>query len=163
MFTYFLNFFFSIPTTLGASETKNKAIIKRFKAKLIFPPRAFLVNRYEVAEPLTILLKMKNAEFNPRDVVFLEDSLDVKVDPPGENASAEITEYQIQKIKLKVKATGNNLLFLSEVWYPRWKCFIDGKEVPIYRANYVFRAVVVPPGEHEVLFIYKDEKFELGG
>jgi len=126
-------------------------------------PRAFLVNRYEVTEPLTILLRMKNADFNPRDVVFLKDSLDVKVDPPGESASAEIMEYQIQKIKLKVKATGNNLLFLSEVWYPRWKCFIDGKEAPIYRANYVFRAVVVPPGEHEVLFIYKDEKFELGG
>lgn len=125
-------------------------------------PRAFWVNRYEVAEPLTVLLRMKNADFNPRDLVFLEDSLNLKIEPPGEDASVEITEYQIQKIKLKAKATGNNLLFLSEVWYPSWKCFIDGVEVPIYRANYVFRAVVVPPGEHEVLFIYKDEKFELG-
>ena len=125
-------------------------------------PRAFWVNRYEVAEPLTILLRMKNADFNPRDLLFLEDSLNLKIDPPGENASVEITEYQIQKIKLRVRATGDNLLFLSEVWYPSWKCFIDGVEVPIYKANYVFRAVVVPAGEHEVLFVYKDKKFELG-
>jgi len=125
-------------------------------------PRVFFVNRYEVSQPIQILNKMKNAEFNPMDVVYLEDTLDIKIDPPSQDAFIEILEYQIQKIKLKVKATGNNLLFLSDAWYPKWKCFIDGKETPILRANYVFRAVVVPDGEHEILFVYKDDEFELG-
>ena len=125
-------------------------------------PRAFLVKSYQVSDPYTILLKMRNAEFNPREVVYLENDLNVKIEPPDSNSYVQILEYQIQKIKLKVKASGNNLLFLSETWYPRWKCFIDGKEVPIIKANYVFRAVVVPEGEHEVIFVYKDDKFELG-
>jgi hypothetical protein len=125
-------------------------------------PRAFFVNRYEVAQPLTILTKIRDAQFNPYEVVYLEDSIDVVVEPPGEEAYVQVLEYQIQKIKLKVKATGNNLLFLSEVWYPKWKCFVDGNEIPIYKANYVFRAVVIPRGEHEVLFEYKDDKFEIG-
>jgi hypothetical protein len=125
-------------------------------------PRAFFVNRYEVAQPIQILNKMKNAEFNPIDVLFLEDTLKVKIDPPTQDAFVKILEYQIQKVKLKAKATGNNLLFMSDTWYPKWKCFIDGKEVPILKANYVFRAVVVPEGEHEILFVYKDDKFELG-
>jgi hypothetical protein len=125
-------------------------------------PRAFFVNRYEVAQPIQILNKMKNAEFNPIDVLFLEDTLKVKIDPPTQDAFVKILEYQIQKVKLKAKATGNNLLFISDTWYPKWKCFIDGKEVPILKANYVFRAVVVPEGEHEILFVYKDDKFELG-
>jgi hypothetical protein len=125
-------------------------------------PRAFFVNRYEVAQPIQILNKMKNAEFNPIDVLFLEDTLKVKIDPPTQDAFVKILEYQIQKVKLKAKATGNNLLFMSDTWYPKWKCFIDGKEVPILKANYVFRAVVVPEGEHEILFVYKDDEFELG-
>ncbi|MDW8109136.1 MAG: YfhO family protein [Candidatus Kryptonium sp.] len=125
-------------------------------------PRAFFVNRYQVEKPLNILLKMKNAEFNPRDVVFLEDTLDIKIDPPTEKAYVELMKYQIQKIILKANATGNNLLFLSETWYPNWKCYIDGKEVPVYKANYVFRAVVVPPGIHEIVFVYEDKEFELG-
>ncbi|CUU10468.1 membrane protein YfhO [Candidatus Kryptobacter tengchongensis] len=125
-------------------------------------PRAFFVNRYQVEKPLNILLKMKNGEFNPKDLLFLEDTLNLKIDPPAENAYVEVVEYQIQKITLKAKATGNNLLFLSETWYPKWKCYIDGKETPIYKANYVFRAVVVPDGEHEIVFIYQDDKFELG-
>jgi hypothetical protein len=125
-------------------------------------PRAFFVNRYEVAQPIQILNKMKNADFNPIDVLFLEDTLKVKIDPPTQDAFVKILEYQIQKVKLKAKATGNNLLFMSDTWYPKWKCFIDGKEVPILKANYVFRAVVVPEGEHEILFVYKDDKFELG-
>ncbi len=125
-------------------------------------PRAFFVSRYEVAQPIQILSKMKNAEFNPMDVVYLEDTLNIRIDQPSQDAFVEILEYQIQKIKVKAKATGNNLLFLSDSWYPKWKCFIDGKEVPILKANYVFRAVVVPNGEHEILFVYKDDKFELG-
>ncbi len=125
-------------------------------------PRAFFVNRYEIADPLTILLKMRNSDFNPKEVVFLEDTLNIKIDPLSDSSEVQITEYQIQKIKMNVKAIGEHLLFLSETWYPKWKCFIDGKEVPIYKANYVFRAVVVPKGKHEVVFVYKDDKFDLG-
>lgn len=125
-------------------------------------PRAFFVKSYQVSDPYTILLKMRNAEFDPREIVYFENDLNVKIDPPDLDSYVQILEYGIQKIKLKAKASGNNLLFLSETWYPRWKCFIDGKEVPIIKANYVFRAVVVPKGEHEIMFVYKDEKFELG-
>ncbi|MEN3039655.1 MAG: YfhO family protein, partial [Candidatus Kryptonium sp.] len=92
----------------------------------------------------------------------LDDRVDIKIEPTSNNAYVELIKYQIQKIILKVNATGNNLLFLSETWYPNWKCYIDGKEVPVYKANYVFRAVVVPPGTHEIVFIYEDKEFELG-
>ncbi len=32
---------------------------------------------------------------------------------------------------------------------------MDGVSVPIYRANGCFRAVCVPPGTHEVRFVYR--------
>jgi uncharacterized membrane protein YfhO len=65
-------------------------------------------------------------------------------------------------LKLKVKATGNNLLFLSEVYYPFWKAFIGEKELPIYKTNYAFRAVLVPQGEHEIEFRFESPAFETG-
>ena len=39
----------------------------------------------------------------------------------------------------------------SEVYYPLgWKAFIDGEPAPLLRANFLFRAVSVPPGSHVV-------------
>ena len=66
-------------------------------------------------------------------------------------------------MKLKANAVANNLLFISEVYYPvGWKAFIDGKEAEIYRANHSFRAIVVPKGEHTIEFKYNSKGFEQG-
>ena len=53
-------------------------------------------------------------------------------------------------------------MFLSDTYYPGWIVRVDGKEDTIYRANYAFRAVRVPEGEHEVVFKYEPESVELG-
>ena len=50
-------------------------------------------------------------------------------------------------------------MVFSEVYYPDWKVFIDGKESKLYRANYVLRAVVVPEGEHKVEFVFHPETY----
>jgi uncharacterized membrane protein YfhO len=39
---------------------------------------------------------------------------------------------------------------------------VDGQETPIYRANYLFRAVYVPAGQHSVDFVYRPRAFRLG-
>lgn len=126
-------------------------------------PRAFFVNRYEVADGLTILKKMKDMSFNPRDVMYFMQDPRVTVEPPHPAARADIVHFGIQDLEMKVTTAGNNLLFLSETYYPvGWKAFIDGKEVPIYRANYLFRAVVMPPGAHTLEMKFKPGGFYLG-
>jgi uncharacterized membrane protein YfhO len=39
---------------------------------------------------------------------------------------------------------------------------VDRKEEKIHRANYTFRAVSVPAGNHKVEFIYKPMSFKIG-
>ena len=39
---------------------------------------------------------------------------------------------------------------------------MDGKEAPLYRANYVMRAVELPPGEHRVEFEFRLATFRVG-
>jgi len=126
-------------------------------------PRAFFVNRYEVTDGLTILNKIKDMSFNPRDVAFFVEDPKISVEPPHPSAGAEIVRYGIQDLEIKTTTTGNNLLFLSETYYPvGWKAFIDGKEIPIYRANYLFRAVVVPPGVHKLEMKFEPKGFYFG-
>ncbi|MBU2447475.1 MAG: YfhO family protein [Bacteroidetes bacterium] len=129
-------------------------------------PRAYFVNRFEVKPTLDVLNMIKRNEFDPLDVLFFETDQTVdlqKIDPPTNDAYVNITNYVFETIDMEVNATGNNLLFLGDTYYPvGWKALIDGKETKIYRANHGFRAIVVPQGKHKVEFKYEPQSYYLG-
>ena len=131
-------------------------------------PRAFFVNRYEVKQPLAILEGMRDGTFNPREKVFFDKQPEglgtlapAPVNDSVENVS--VVKYENEYIEIKTKSNGDRLLFLSDTWYPYWKATIDEKtEVPIYKANYAFRAIKVPAGEHTIRLQYEDPKYATG-
>ena len=51
---------------------------------------------------------------------------------------------------------------LSDVWFPGWVCRIDGREVPVYRANHAFRAVALPAGAREAVFAFEPRSYRIG-
>lgn len=66
------------------------------------------------------------------------------------------------RLDLRIRSDSPGWLLLSDMWYPGWKAFIDGVETPIYRANYLFRSVPIPYGEHDVIFHYQPIAFFAG-
>jgi hypothetical protein len=126
-------------------------------------PRAFFVNRYEVTNGLGILNKISTMAFDPREVVYFLEDPKLDIEPPHPAAKVEFIRYGIQNLELQTTTAGTNLLFLSETYYPEgWKAFVNGKEVPIYRANYLFRAIVVPGGINKVEMKFEPRGFYLG-
>ena len=73
-------------------------------------PRAYFVNSVQKASALEILNKVKNNQFDPKEIAFVED-VDIKVDRPDSTASVQIEKYGDENIYLNVKASGNNFLF----------------------------------------------------
>ena len=47
------------------------------------------------------------------------------------------------------------LLVLSDVYYPAWKAYVDGRPVPIRLADGLLDSVPVPAGEHTVELRYE--------
>lgn len=126
-------------------------------------PRAFFVRHAAVASDLAILKRLQAGDFDPRDTVFLEQPLPAAVVPPDSGAFVQLVEKSFHYQRYRVRATGSNLLFLSEIYYPvSWHAYVDGNEVPIYKANFAFRAVLVPPGEHTLEFRFTSPAFEKG-
>jgi hypothetical protein len=66
------------------------------------------------------------------------------------------------RMKLRVTGDSPGWLVISDVWYPGWHAYVDGVAVSIYRANYLFRAVPLSAGSHEVEFVYRPLTFWLG-
>ncbi len=51
---------------------------------------------------------------------------------------------------------------LADTWYPGWIATVDGVPAPILRANYLFRGVPVPAGEHVVTMRFQPASLRTG-
>jgi hypothetical protein len=84
---------------------------------------------------------------------------------PGKDSAASIklTKYGLSDLSFKSKNSVAGFAVFSDIWYPGdWKAFIDGKETPIIRTNYVLRGLQIPAGEHTIEFKFESASFEQG-
>lgn len=79
------------------------------------------------------------------------------------SARIELISYQPNELKYRTTAQNESLAVFSEIYYPNgWQAYIDGEEVPHFRANYVLRAMMVPAGEHEITFKFEPQVVKTG-
>lgn len=101
-----------------------------------------------------------------RDTIVIESQdTNQQVCAPGKKSKAEVSIIARRSIHQEYRISGNEIegyLFLADTWYPGWVASVDGKETPLYRADYVFMAVKVPAGEHDVILEYKPASFIFG-
>lgn len=63
-----------------------------------------------------------------------------------------------------LKTESKNVAFLvdSDICYPGWDVYIDGKRYPIFRIDYLFRGVIIPAGTHTIRFLYHPLSVKIG-
>ncbi len=123
-------------------------------------PRVFLVHRVEVVSPHEVWDRLASADV--RQVVLLEERPTVW---PTEGASGDqvrLVTYSATRTVVQVDASASGMLVFSEMFYPGWRAYVDGRRVPVYRADGVLRAVPVPAGEHRVEMVYRPWSFYVG-
>lgn len=124
-------------------------------------PRAFLASSYKVTkDDWDILHTLFDPGFDSRNTLILEEKPDVE--PLAGQGAAEIVSYKPTKVVIRTTSETPKLLFLSDVFDPGWKAAIDGNQTKVYRADYDFRAVAVPAGDHTIEFVYFPRKLSYG-
>ena len=64
--------------------------------------------------------------------------------------------------ELEATAGPPEMLVVSQIYYPGWKAYVDGRAVPVMRANYALSAIYLPPGPHHVRFSFEPWTFKAG-
>ena len=73
------------------------------------------------------------------------------------NCAIQLIDYKPNYLKYTANADGEALVVFSEIFYDKgWKAFIDGVEIPHFRANYILRGLKISSGQHDIEF-----KFDL--
>lgn len=120
-------------------------------------PRAFVVQTATVqTDPQKILDALYASDL--RTTAIVEEP--VSVTKNAKSSDAEIISYRMNDLTIKSHSGG--LLVVSDNWAPGWRATIDGKSVPVYRTNFTFRGVPVPPGNHTVFMYYWPTSLTLG-
>jgi hypothetical protein len=128
-------------------------------------PRAFVVHQAApLADRSDVLAQMKSTDFHRE--VLLEGSLGEGFCPSASvadaPASATIREYRPNRVDVEVETTLPGYLVLADVCFPGWKGTVDGRPVPIQRADFLFRAVAIPAGTHQVRFVFDPASYRWG-
>jgi hypothetical protein len=130
-------------------------------------PRVFLVPRAEVIPDRDArLARLADPTFDPARTVLLEEAVEGEGGPEGEREwareGAAIVRDSLHAVTIDVQAPSPRYLVMSDTHYPGWQATLDGRRVPLMRANHTFRAVAVPAGRHRVEMVFLPGSVTLG-
>jgi hypothetical protein len=165
------NLAYHIPFALAAMADKNRwRITGEMENGVIYEnrlvrQRAWLVPYvFSSNQVLNIIKtsKMPNGQlFHPWNTALVEDSFNLK-SKKDRNSEVFLKDISNDIVEVSTKSAYPAFLVLSDIHYPGWKAWVDGKETYIHRTNYAFRGVSVPAGQHLIRFEYKPTSLYCG-
>ncbi|MBW1858765.1 MAG: YfhO family protein [Deltaproteobacteria bacterium] len=116
-----------------------------------------LVNREDVDGSLAEL------ETSTTDFEALINNAAPEKGDPGMNHqfSYSVGEYEHDAFSIDVVTDKHGILYWSDGFDEGWRAYVDGKEVPIYRANVNFKAIVLQKGGSQIDFAYQRPLFKM--
>jgi hypothetical protein len=113
---------------------------------------------------------LADPRFPIRQVAVFSDT--ASVDPPAIKAgqipqtatTATVADWEPGRLRITVDRMDSAAAYLvvSESWYPDWRASVDGKDVPVLRANHALLGLALPPGAREVRLWFESASYLRG-
>lgn len=151
--------------------------IQNEKLNLVFRGDAYHIYENKQAAPrFAIVHKVRQVQggdaaleaiqapgFNFRNEVVVEDAVILPAMLEEEKKSSlSLVSFSPNSVEFIVENSASGFLIFNDAYHPGWRAWVNGKEAKIFRANYVFKGVIVPKGRHKVQFRFIPPGFGLG-
>jgi hypothetical protein len=106
-------------------------------------------------------------EINPELTALIdrrfEKEISGKTFRKDSQATIKLKSYAPNKLVYQSNSPSEQLAVFSEIYYPKgWIASIDGKVNPHFRVDYILRSMVIPAGNHEIVFEFKPQSYKTG-
>ncbi len=107
------------------------------------------------------------SSFDPKKEAIINDEFKSEIDKKktgvSKNSFIRLTSYKPDDLKYEYSSGVDVLAVFSEIWYPHgWKLYVDDKETPYFRANYLLRAAQLPGGNHKLEWKFEPQSYYTG-
>lgn len=107
------------------------------------------------------------SSFDPHKEAFVnqqyQNEIKAKTSSASTTGEIKLTSYHPDKMQYEYTASNDVFAVFSEIFYDKgWKAYVDGKETPIIRADYLLRALQLPAGSHKIEFIFDPQSHKVG-
>ncbi len=102
-------------------------------------------------------LRNENTVFvsNPDPGLSLQLHAESKGGLMKKSSELEVLKYDLNTVRLRTHLNKNKFLVFNDHYERGWMAFMDQQKVPVYLSNIAFKGVLVPEGDHEVVFQYR--------
>ena len=74
----------------------------------------------------------------------------------------QLTYYSPNELHYHYSASTDRPAIFSEVYYPKgWHATVDGKELDLFRADWILRGAVLPAGEHDIVMRFDPKVYKV--
>ena len=105
-----------------------------------------------IHDPETLITGVGPGERDPRDE---EDIMHIRDLPAAERLPVSLGHYGPTELNLTVTAPRDGWLLVTDRWARGWTSLVDGKPTKLWGGDYLFRAVELSQGTHELEFHYR--------
>lgn len=148
---------------LGISEINSPVNPVGWIARDTFLPMITAGQKPYFVDDSTALRAVVRTRFDPVGTVFLPlDAMQSVAATNRTQARVVSSNVEAEHVEAEVDSPAPAMVVVAQAYYHFWHAYVDGKETPLYRANYAFQALEVPPGKHQVRLVYQDRSFFWG-
>lgn len=127
-------------------------------------PAWFVKGLNFVATPQAEMSALDN--LNTRDSAVALQSFAKVLTPvvaPDTTASIKLVKNDNDIVTYTSSTTTQQVAVFSEVYYDKgWNAYLDNKQVPYAKVNYVLRGMNVPAGQHTIQFRFEPTSYAMG-
>jgi len=75
-------------------------------------------------------------------------------------ATIKMTRYATKVLTYESKSNAELPAIFSEIYYPAgWNCYVNGKQVQTFKANYILRGALIPSGTNKIEWKFEPESY----
>jgi hypothetical protein len=117
-------------------------------------PRTYVVGASRVADGVEAFRTLMEGELDPRREVLLPGGAAATA-PAGFAGESRVVAERADRVELEATLGAPGYVVLLDSHAPGWRARVDGRDVPVLRANLAFRAVAVSAGTHRIDYVYR--------